>query len=180
MQVEIDGIADPRRLSERIGHHVRLQHYDRVRESIYHPAVRFQDIARLACRVTQGDLASVVMVEPERVVILATHGWTKLPREKAVLDAFCAHTVAVARPVVISDARRSLTLKALSAVSALGVVAYLGVPVMVAPEVAIGTVCAFDRRIRKWEAGDIDALIDLSALVLERIHNRNAIRRQRH
>jgi GAF domain-containing protein len=87
--------------------------------------------------------------------------------------------VARRRPLVIQDAREmSLTASNL-AVQALGVVAYLGVPLEDPEGHVLGALCIIDRGPRQWDAKSVELLQDLSriamdAIVLEMTRQRQA------
>src|SRR5581483_10416190 len=152
-------IADPRRTHDLVP----------VRDELCGFAHRFADIARLACRVSRSPMAAATFVDADRVVVLAAHGWPEVLDELPLSDCFCAHTVALARPIVVNDARRDEVFHKLSMVRALGVMAYIGVPVLHASGRVLGTVCAFDRERREWREDDIEALRDVGELMAERI-----------
>jgi len=174
MQIQTTGIADEARLRSAVAAPARLRHIETLRRTWYDPDLQFADILRLARRVTLTEFAFVTLVEADRVVILACDGWGSPPMEKALTDALCAHTVALGCPVAISDARADPTFRELSAISALGVVAYLGVPILDHSLVALGTVCVFDRGTRAWHSEHVDALVDLAGWALERVVARHA------
>src|SRR5436189_6219240 len=62
------------------------------------------------------------------------------------------------------------------AIAELGVIAYLGVPLITPAGHALGTLCAVDSQPRAWTAEDLAALSDLAALALAEIERRAAER----
>jgi len=169
MQIRTTGIADGTQLLSAIVAPARVVHVEALRGTWHSPDLGFADILRLARRVTGTEFASVTLVEADRVVVLACDGWGSHPMEKALTDALCAHTVALGCAMAVNDARSDPTLRDLSAVTALGAVAYLGVPIFDYSMIALGTLCVLDRRTRAWNAEHVDALSDLAGWAIERV-----------
>ena len=127
------------------------------------------ELTKMARSVVRSGFACVTLVEAERVIILATDGWEEPPEEKSLTDALCAHTAALARPITVPDARRDPVFRRLSAVQAFGVVAYLGVPILDTPTLALGTVCAFERVVRHWRDDEVGRLSEIATRVREHL-----------
>ena len=108
----------------------------------------FDNIARLACRLTQCPVALVSLVDGERQWFKARIGFE--PQETHRDLAFCAHAVlAPAETLVVADA----TLDARFADNALvtaeaGIRFYAGVPLVNPDGHALGTLCIIDQRPR--------------------------------
>ncbi|MDQ8045691.1 MAG: GAF domain-containing protein [Solirubrobacteraceae bacterium] len=77
-------------------------------------------------------------------------------------DAICRQTISTGRPVVVNDTRRHPVLQHVPPVTDLGVVACASVPITVADDLVIGSVCAMVREHRTWTADDV-ALLKLTA-----------------
>lgn len=82
-------------------------------------------------------------------------------------------------PLVIEDARIHPLVRDNGAVSDLGVVAYVGVPIILSDEHALGSLCAIDTTPRVWTADEIASLQDLAVMLVAQIELRQARRDQR-
>ena len=77
----------------------------------------------------------------------------------------CQHAIRSRQPLPITDARSDPLVKDSPAVGALGIVAYLGVPLNGAGGRPIGTLCAIDTAPRTWSDDDVRVLQDLAGTV---------------
>ena len=77
----------------------------------------------------------------------------------------CQHAIRSGRPLLMTDARTDPLVKDSPAIGALGIVAYLGVPLNGARGRPIGTLCAIDTAPRVWSDDDVQVLQDLAATV---------------
>jgi len=128
---------------------------------------RYTEYARRACETTHSELSAIALVEQDRVVILGSWGWTRIPEEKALSDAICAHVAARPATLAIEDARRDPLFRSHTIVRALGIVSYLGVPVPPRDSIAWGTLCVINRCARAWARVEELALESL-AIQLDR------------
>ncbi len=67
--------------------------------------------------------------------------------------SFCRHVVEDGRPVIVPDAHRDPDFCDNGAVEALGVVAYLGVPLRLGSGELVGALAAIDGQPRPWTDG---------------------------
>jgi PAS domain S-box-containing protein len=82
-------------------------------------------------------------------------------------------------PLVVDDARRHPELRDNPAIEAMGIVAYLGVPLIDADHV-IGTMAAFSAEPRQWTSTDVALLGEFAQLALTQIQNRMDALRHAH
>ncbi len=87
-------------------------------------------------------------------------------------DAFCQHALEPCAPFTVTDARRDPLVRDLLPTTDLGVVSYLGVPLVTGRGDAIGMLCAIDFEPREWSATDVSAVEDLAATVTAYIEAR--------
>jgi GAF domain-containing protein len=90
-------------------------------------------------------------------------------RETPLSHSFCQHVVAAREPVIVSDARKDERLLDNEAIKDLGVIAYLGVPLITRDGHAVGTLCVIDHEPRIWTSEEIDLVKDLAAAVVTEI-----------
>ena len=87
-----------------------------------------------------------------------------LKRQTPLTHSFCQYVAASGRPLVVEDAREHELVKDNLAVSELGVLSYLGIPLW-AEGKCIGSLCVLESQPRRWSEEDQQALRDLAATV---------------
>lgn len=137
----------------------------------------FDRLARLAARVVGAPVALVTAVDRDRQFFKSCLGlpepWAS-SRETPLSHSFCQHVIAARAPVVITDARKDSRLIDNLAIRDLGVIAYLGVPLITADGQAIGTLCVIDHEPRIWSSDEISLVTDIAAAVVTEITLRTA------
>jgi signal transduction histidine kinase len=98
-------------------------------------------------------------------------------RETPLSHSFCQHAVALARPLVIEDARTHPLVRDNLAIRDIGVIAYAGIPLATADGDVLGSFCVIDGVPRQWTADELATLTDLAAAVMTEIELRTALRR---
>lgn len=93
-------------------------------------------------------------------------------RETPLSHSFCQYVVAHDRTLAVSDARNHPLLDTNLAISDLGVIAYLGVPIHAPTGEPIGSFCALDVTPRDWTDKDVEVLTDLAAMIETELHLR--------
>lgn len=134
----------------------------------------YDRIARLAARVLDAPIATVTLIDEDRQFYKACVGLPeplRSVRQTPLEYSFCKHTVALGSPLVIGDTRSDDRVSAMLSVTAFGVQAYAGVPLLV-DGFAIGTLCVMDMRPRTWTGEQVGMLIDLAAAVMTEIQLR--------
>lgn len=86
--------------------------------------------------------------------------------------SFCRHVVEDGRPVIVPDAHRDPDFCHNGAVEALGVVAYLGVPLRLGSGELVGALAAIDDQPRQWTDGDLKRLASAGDLVMSAMAER--------
>ncbi len=139
------------------------------------PEEQFDRITRIASRLIGTPTALVSLVDRGRQFFKSAVGlgepWASA-RETPLSHSFCKHVVATSQPLVVQDARDDPVLKSNPAVSELGVISYLGVPLNSAGGDTLGSFCVMDRKPREWSEQDIGLVRDLAAIAMERIELR--------
>jgi GAF domain-containing protein len=135
----------------------------------------FDRLTRLASRVLEAPVSLVSLVDRDRQVFASCVGlrepWASR-RESPLSHSFCQHAVAAREPLVVGDAREDPTLRDNAAVREMGVVAYLGIPLIDRGGHALGTLCVFDGRPRSWSPEQVETLGDLASSVMTEIELR--------
>ncbi len=141
----------------------------------------FDRLARVAARVVGAPVALVTAVDRDRQFFKSCLGlpepWAST-RETPLSHSFCQHVVNAREPVVVTDARNDPRFSDNLAIRDLGVIAYLGVPLITAEGQALGTLCVIDHEPRIWTTEEIGLVTDIAAAVVTEIDLRTA-RQQR-
>jgi len=136
------------------------------------PEEPFDRLARLAARVVNAPVALVSALDRDRQFFKSCLGlpepWATR-RETPLSHSFCQHVVAAREPMIISDARRDERLLDNLAIRDLGVIAYLGVPLITRQGHALGTLCVIDHQPRIWTDDEISLVKDVAAAVVTEI-----------
>jgi len=144
------------------------------------PEESFDRLARLAARLVNAPVALVSAVDRDRQFFKSCLGlpepWATR-RETPLSHSFCQHVVAEREPVIVTDARRDARLLDNLAIRDLGVIAYLGVPLITHEGHAIGTLCVIDHRPRTWTSDEVGLIKDVAAAVVTEITLRGDARR---
>jgi GAF domain-containing protein len=132
----------------------------------------FDRLARLAARAVNAPVALVSAIDRDRQFFKSCLGlpepWAS-QRETPLSHSFCQHVVAAREPVIVSDARTDERLLDNLAIRDLGVIAYLGVPLITREGHAIGTLCVIDHEPRIWKGDEISLVKDVAAAVVTEI-----------
>ena len=168
-----DPISDPARLEDL----AELEMLDTPTDA------DFDRLTRLASRLLGAPVSLVSLVAQDRQFFKSCVGlpepWASR-RETPLSHSFCQHVVRGREPLVIDDARRDPLVRDNLAVADLGVVAYLGVPLVSDAGRVLGSFCAIDVKPRKWTEADVETLRDLAASVTTELRLRreqNQLRR---
>lgn len=134
------------------------------------PHEAFARVARVAARLLDAPIASVGLVDADRVYLLGQVGVPEpyaTRREWPLTHSPCRFAVAAGSPLVVEDAHADPQLRETAA--ALGMVAYAGIPLTSPAGTAIGALCVADRRPRAWSDADLEALHELAQVAAREI-----------
>jgi PAS domain S-box-containing protein len=134
----------------------------------------FDRLVRQAAGVLEVPVALVSLIDEDRQVFKAFVGLPELwasVRQLALSQSLCQHLLVTRQPLVIPDTRRDPLARDNEFILALGVAAYLGIPLIVSGQV-LGSLCVADRQRRDWTAEQVAALTELAGLVMTEIQLR--------
>lgn len=138
----------------------------------------FEKITTMVGRLLKVPVALVSLVDIDRQFFKSAQGvaepWATR-RETPLTHSFCQHVVTSEMPLQVNDAREEALVRDNLAVSDLGVIAYLGMPIRLRG-VTIGSLCAIDGKPRQWTSDDFATLRDLAALADAQIALRSEAR----
>jgi len=134
----------------------------------------FDSLARLAMRLFKVPVAliSIVQEKQDRQFFLSQQGLSEpwgSKRQTPLSHSFCQYVKRECKPLVISDAHRHPLVTDNLAISELGVVAYLGVPILMPDGTPIGALCVIEDKVRRWTDEDLASLTDLACCVNDEI-----------
>lgn len=132
------------------------------------------DLAKEICK-TPSALISIIDLGNNRQVFKSHFGlaepWSKMA-ETPLSHSFCKHVVAFDEPLIVRNAHNHPLVKDNPAIHELGIVAYLGIPIVDPDGDPIGALCAVDDHIRIWD----DQTVRRMKLLAKCVSNEIALR----
>ncbi len=119
----------------------------------------------------------VSIVEPESQHFPAQTGLSGSPAEEGktpISHSFCQHVVLRGEPLIIENALKHHLVCDNPAISNLGVVAYLGVPIRLKNGHILGSFCAINTAPRSWTDRELTFMQDISEAVVNEIELRQS------
>lgn len=136
------------------------------------PEKAFDDLTALVTRLLGTPVALVSLVDSDRQFFKSACGlkepWASR-RQTRLSHSFCKHVVASKESLVVNNAPEHPLVRKNLAVRDLGVVAYLGIPLLSPDHEVIGSLCAIDTEARTWSDDDIEVLHVLAEAVMNEI-----------
>jgi hypothetical protein len=136
------------------------------------PEETYDQITRAAAAALDAPSAAISLIDVDRQFFKSTFGMgdsSAEQRQTPLERSVCQYTVADGASLILGDARDDAVFKNHPAVRDGSLVAYLGIPLQDRERNAIGTLCVFDTKPRRWSAGHVQVLSDLATLAAERI-----------
>lgn len=139
-------------------------------------AEEFDRVTEMAAEVLKVPVCLVSLVDSECQVFVGASG---LPapyqdsRRTPLSHSFCKHAVRARAPFIIRDARTDPRVAGNGAVKDLGVLAYLGFPLVGHDHQIYGTFCVIDSQPRSWTPREIRLTRDFTAIVADYIDHRS-------
>lgn len=122
----------------------------------------FDRLVEAAGRALNAPIALLSLIEADRQIYKSQRGlaepWASLGESPLALS-FCASATVCRETLVVDDARVDPEWQDHPAIKEMGVVAYLGAPLLTSAGHALGTLCVIDTVPRHWTSDDI-ALIE--------------------
>lgn len=134
-------------------------------------------LAQLACRILGAPVSAISLIDDHRQVVLELGGTLEgetLPLEIDISCTYCRHMLFDATPLVVPDARLDPRLRDSPALERFNAVSYLGVPLLDADDLMLGSLCVIDHQPRVWMAEHVELLQGLAASVMTEIELRAA------
>ncbi len=139
---------------------------------------RYDRLTRLASNLLRAPVALVSLVDDRRQFFKSSHGlgdpWASA-RETPLTHSFCQHVVTSGRPLRVENAPENPLVKDNLAVSEIGVIAYLGVPIVGNTGDNLGSFCVIDTVPRTWSDDEEHMLLELAEFLQAEINLRIAL-----
>lgn len=145
------------------------------------PPEAFDALTRLATRLLRAPVALISIVEEtkDRQYFTSQQGlpepWATL-RQTPISHSFCQYVKQEAKPLVVCNAPEHPLVADNLAIQELGVIAYLGVPIVDPNGSVLGALCVIEESERHWTEEDQALLADLARCVNDEILLRAALR----
>lgn len=150
-----------------------------------HAAAAFERLARVTATMLGAPTTMLTMLDADAPALLRVRGAHGLPatagcaRVLRTDDAPCRDVIGQLRSVAISDVRTHPTLSALPLVQRIGIVAYLGVPLVARNGRLLGVLCAFDVVPRPWSEHEVALLRELCEFAVGELERLEELARRR-
>ena len=138
------------------------------------PEASFDDVARLAGQLCEAPIALVSLVDADRQWFKARVGLdiAQTPRDAS----FCAHALAARDVLVVRDTLEDARFADNPFVRGdPNIRFYAGAPLVIAPDVTVGTLCVLDRVPRDLTPAQVEALAALARQVSAELRLRRAL-----
>jgi two-component system, cell cycle sensor histidine kinase and response regulator CckA len=141
----------------------------------------FDRLARLAAKAVQSSAAFVTLADcdEDEIVFAGITGIPEIPAgERMPLSkTICRHIVSSGVSLVVADTQTHPIARDEATLHALGIGAYLGVPLTTAEGEVIGVLCTVDRHAREWSPAQVEITEGLAAAVMTELGLRSAVER---
>lgn len=118
----------------------------------------FDRLVEAASRALNCPVSLLTLIEADKQIFKSQRGlpepWASRG-ESPLAYSFCAEAAVCRDPLVVNDARSDPQWRDNPAIEEMGVVAYLGVPIITPAGHALGTLCVIDQEPRNWTGEDI-------------------------
>jgi len=134
----------------------------------------FDRLARLAARSLRAPVAQVNFISEDQQISVSSVGpgsWDG-PQTTPSDLSYCKHAVETGQPFLVRDARKHPLVQDNPATSESGIVAYAAVPLTVAEDVVVGTLCVVDFAPREWSEEELELLLSLADFAITEVQRR--------
>jgi signal transduction histidine kinase len=151
----------------RVGDPARLEALHRLGLLDVPPQESFDRVTRLTRHLLGVPVALVTLVDRDRQFFLSADGLPEplaTSRQTPLSHSFCKHVVGTGEKLRVENALEDELVRDNLATSELGVVAYLGMPLVTQGGLVLGALCAIDDKPRTWTEAEERALADLAVM----------------
>ena len=142
----------------------------------------FDRLTRLAVAIFRALIALVSLIDEGRQFFKSSVGlpepWCSV-RQTPLSHSFCKHVVTTGKPLVVDNAPDHPLVCDNPAITELGVVAYLGIPLVLPTGEIVGSFCVIDTVPRAWTPAETAILSDLAVSVITEVELRDEVTHRR-
>ena len=134
------------------------------------PRPNLDRLVRLACDLLETPIGLLSLIDTDRQLFLAAYGLPQplaAARQTGLHYSICQYPATTGRPLIVGDTRAHPVLAAHLAVTAMGVRAYAGIPMVDRQGYPFGTCCVIDVAARHWDDGQLATLARLANIAAE-------------
>ncbi len=139
----------------------------------------FDRLTRIAAQILRTPVSLVSLVDGHRQFFKSAVGLEeplRSQRETPIEYSFCRFAVASRQDFIVNNAKTNPLVAENPAISAIGVLAYAGVPLFDPDGHVLGAFCVVDNQPRDWTSAEIEVLEGLAAATMGEIALRQAKR----
>jgi diguanylate cyclase (GGDEF)-like protein len=145
------------------------------------PEDEFDRLTALTAELLDAPVSTITLIDQDRQFWKSAYGitgsWAEA-RQTPLSHSLCQEPVTTGRPLVLSDLRSDEERADCLALRDLDVVAYAGMPLVLADGFAVGALCAVDHEPHAWSERDLRILTDLAGVVSSMLDLRRALNQQ--
>jgi GAF domain-containing protein len=143
----------------------------------------FDRLTRLASKIADAPVSLISLLDADRQFVKSFVGVgdpISVTQELDLSYSLCKHMLVDHKPLVLEDARLNAIVSSNLAVTEMGAVGYLGMPLLASNGQNIGSFCVIDTKPRQWTDRQIDIMRELAVSVMTEMELRseNALRKQ--
>lgn len=131
----------------------------------------YDRFTKLAATLLNAPVSLVSLVDKDRQYFKSFYGlpepWAS-QRQTLLSHSFCQYVVTSNQPLIVEDVRENTLLQHNLAIPDLGIIAYMGFPLVVENQ-ALGSFCVIDSKPRVWSEWEIGIVRELASFVATEI-----------
>lgn len=136
--------------------------------------MRLDRFTELASKLVQVPVSTITLIDRDRQVYASHVGvgepWASVGH--APLEySYCQYAVTSRQPLRIDDATQHPLVRESPAITEMNAVTYVGIPLIMDDDQAVGTLCAVDSRPRHWTDHEVGILGDLADILTARLNS---------
>ncbi len=145
------------------------------------PEAEFDRFTALTAELLGAPISTITLIDHDRQFWKSAYGitgsWAEA-RGTPLSHSLCQEPVATGTPLVLSDLRADGERADCLALRDLDVVAYAGMPLVLADGFAVGALCAIDHEPHEWDERELRILSELAQMVSSMLDLRRSLNQQ--
>jgi diguanylate cyclase (GGDEF)-like protein len=145
------------------------------------PEAEFDRFTALTAELLDAPISTITLIDHDRQFWKSAYGitgsWAET-RGTPLTHSLCQEPVTTGTPLVLSDLRADRDRADCLALRDLDVVAYAGMPLVLADGFAVGALCAIDHEPHEWDERELRILSELAQMVSSMLDLRRSLNQQ--